>query len=68
MLMMLFIDDNSSLFGQDGVELTPALTHFATTDFAAILDDLVKGNIPTNTGQPFNVNWKQPTESDRVPF
>lgn len=59
--MIIYTDSNVGLFG---TQMTPAHTHAATTDFANILDDLARGNIPCNTGKPFPVNWK--TENNNV--
>lgn len=59
--MIIYTDSNSEFIGTN---LTPAHTHAATTDFANILDDLSKGNIPCGTGQPFPVNWENDSKTD----
>lgn len=40
-----------------GVEMTPAHVYGVTRDFSTILDEIANGNLPTNTQQPFPVNW-----------
>lgn len=44
-------------------ETTPAHCYCGTNDLAAILDDIVKGNMPVGTGKPFPVNFDDPTET-----
>ena len=39
-------------------EMTPALTYAGTTSFESILTDIRNGVIPTGTGEPFPVVWK----------
>lgn len=36
---------------------TPAHVYNGTSDFATILEDMKKGELPTGTGQPFPVNF-----------
>ena len=44
-------------------ETTPAHAYCGTNDLAAILDDIVKGNLPVGTKQPFPVNFDDPSET-----
>ena len=62
--MIIYTDAVSSQFGEKG--LSPAITYACINDFSTILDEIRKGNLPTNTNQPFDVNYdlKQPESSD----
>lgn len=56
MAMTIYVQSSNELsFGEPA---TPAHYYTGTTNFANILDDMVKGNIPINTGTPFPVVWK----------
>lgn len=39
-------------------ELSPALIYAGATSLEDILNDIKRGDIPTNTGEPFPVVWK----------
>ena len=39
------------------INTTPAAIYAGVRDFATILDNIASGEIPSNTGQPFPVNW-----------
>ena len=39
-------------------EMTPALRYAGTSSFEEILTDIRNGDIPTGTGEPFPVVWK----------
>lgn len=66
--MIIYTDSNVAMFGNEGTQLTPAHTYATTSNFANILDDLAKGNIPCGTGQPFPVNWKTETNNNNPPW
>ena len=55
--MIIFTDEAANIFG--GIAPSPAITH-VSRDFASILDEIARGNIPCGTGQPFDVNYKAP--------
>ena len=39
-------------------EMSPALRYAGTHSFEDILNDINRGDIPTNSGEPFPVIWK----------
>lgn len=55
--MIIYTDlkNPEELYGSKNV--TPAHVYAAVNDFSVILEELAKGNIPSGTGQPFDVNW-----------
>ena len=46
-------------------EMTPAHAYAATNDFALILDEITKGNLPVGTGKPFPVNFDDEKETPK---
>lgn len=53
--MNIYVNPGASMI------MTPAHNYAGTTDFADILDDMKHGNFPTGTGQPFPVNFDEPS-------
>lgn len=61
--MIIYTDNINSNMVNGSSEMTPAHVYSAVRDFATILDDIGKGDLPVNTHLPFPVNWenKEPT-------
>ena len=51
-----------------GEQPTPAHYYTGTANLADILDDMARGNIPVNTGQPFPVIWKGDMDPNTPPW
>lgn len=59
--MVLYVNQN-----QQFNNLTPAQRYAIENDFSHILNDISLGNLPTNTGVPFPVEWKE--DNDTPPW
>lgn len=61
--MIIYTDGNAQRFGGN---LSPAMVYQHITDFSQVLAEIESGNLPTNSGQPFDVNYdlKQQTDTD----
>lgn len=42
--------------------MTPYHSYKSTRNFSSILNDMIKGQLPTGTGQPFPVNFNEEEE------
>lgn len=60
--MVIYTEGNSIALELD--KMTPAQRFIGVTDFDQILREIDCGNIPTNTGEPFPVNWKEDENQD----
>ena len=62
---MIIYRNDSVLQSANGslVEMTPA-HRFVGVEFDTILREIDCGNIPTNTGEPFPVNWEDDNSTD----
>lgn len=67
--MIIYTDESTQRFGGD---ISPAMTYHHLNDFSHILAEIECGNLPTNTGQPFDVNYdlkqQMDTDENRPPW
>lgn len=61
--MALYYYDNDSVSSEQMekfgcTEMSPALNYVAVDSMEDILNEIARGVIPTNTGEPFPVVWK----------
>ena len=65
--MILYTDSLNAQY--TGGIMSPAIRYAHVNDFSNILDEIRTGNLPTNTNQPFDVNYelKQPESSQETP-
>ena len=66
--MYMIIETQNSDEMVFGEQPTPAHYYTGTSNLSDILDDMARGNIPINTGQPFPVIWKGDIDPNSPPF